>query len=407
MQVAEWPATLDVATLLANGWRPVPFSEFVLKIHSRCDLACDYCYMYEMADQSWRTQPKRMTRAVAERTAERIVEHAKAHELTDVAVVLHGGEPLLAGAEVIEYVVTEVRAQAGDQVTVRASIQTNGARLNAQYFELFRRLDIHVGVSLDGGPEAHDRHRRYASGQGSYATVAASLNQLTGGEYRDLFNGVLCVVDIRNDPAETYEALLEFAPPRIDFLLPHGTWDAPPPGRTPNDFRTPYADWLTTIFDRWYDDPRADVRLFSEIIRLLIGRGSFTESVGLAPATFVVVETDGAMAQVDSLRVAFHGAPATGLHVDRDTFDDALLVPQIAARQLGYDALSAQCQQCEIWRVCGGGNYTHRYRPGSGFANPSVYCPDLMRLIGHIRTRVRADVAARLARKPATGSDLR
>jgi uncharacterized protein len=30
--------------------------EFIVKVHSRCDLSCDYCYMYEMADQSWRDQ---------------------------------------------------------------------------------------------------------------------------------------------------------------------------------------------------------------------------------------------------------------------------------------------------------------------------------------------------------------
>ena len=32
----------------------VPLSQIVLKIHSRCDLACDHCYVYEAADQSWR-----------------------------------------------------------------------------------------------------------------------------------------------------------------------------------------------------------------------------------------------------------------------------------------------------------------------------------------------------------------
>src|ERR1700683_5624618 len=34
-----------------------PFRQFVLKICSRCDLACDHCYVYEYADQSWRGRP--------------------------------------------------------------------------------------------------------------------------------------------------------------------------------------------------------------------------------------------------------------------------------------------------------------------------------------------------------------
>ncbi|MET9845799.1 hypothetical protein [Streptomyces ossamyceticus] len=65
--------------------------------------------------------------------------------------------------------------------------------------------------------------------------------------------GRLCTVDLANDPVETYEALLDFAPPRVDFLLPHGTWrhpparpgapddppGAPPAGLSPPDEPTP------------------------------------------------------------------------------------------------------------------------------------------------------------------------
>lgn len=36
---------------------PVPLSQFVLKVYSRCDLACDHCYVYEPADRSWRGRP--------------------------------------------------------------------------------------------------------------------------------------------------------------------------------------------------------------------------------------------------------------------------------------------------------------------------------------------------------------
>ncbi len=33
-------------------------SQYVLKVCSRCDLACDHCYVYEHADQSWQAKPK-------------------------------------------------------------------------------------------------------------------------------------------------------------------------------------------------------------------------------------------------------------------------------------------------------------------------------------------------------------
>jgi uncharacterized protein len=396
---SEWPATLDVAALAADGWRPVPFREFIVKIHSRCDLACDYCYMYEMADQSWRDRPRRMTPEIAEHTAMRIGEHARSHRLKDVAVILHGGEPLLAGTDLISHLVSAIRDTAGPAVTVDASVQTNGVGLDEAYLDIFDKAGVQVGVSLDGAAEDHNRHRRFASGRGSYAAVEAGLLRLAEPRYRHLFSGLLCTVDLRNDPIGTYEALLAFNPPKVDFLLPHGTWAAPPPGRIPGDPGTPYADWLITIFDHWYPAAKTRIRLFEEIMRLLLGRESPSEIVGLAPSRLLVIETDGAIEQGDVLKAAYHGAPATGLHVTRDRLDDALLLPGVVARQLGKRALSAECRACGIHQVCGAGHYAHRYRPGTGFANPSVYCPGLMRLIGHIRSTMQADINARLPRQ--------
>jgi uncharacterized protein len=399
---SEWPATLDVAALMADGWNPVPFREFIVKIHSRCDLACDYCYMYEMADQSWRDQPRRMSREIAERTAMRIGEHVRTHRLPGISLVLHGGEPLLAGRDLISYLVTEVRHAVGTGVLVDASVQTNAVGLDDSYLRVFDELGIRVGVSLDGGVAAHDRHRRFASGRGSYAAVTAGLGRLTEGSYRHLFGGLLCTIDIRNDPIGTYEALAAFEPPKVDFLLPHGTWVSPPPGRVPGAAETPYADWLITIFNHWYPAPRTRIRLFEEIMHLILGGTSATEMLGLAPSALVVIETDGAIEQADALKVAYQGAPETGLHVIRDRLDDALLLPGVAARQFGERGLSAECRACSIRRVCGGGFYAHRYRVGTGFANPSVYCPDLMRLISHIRNTMQADISARLARREAS-----
>lgn len=388
----EWPASLDVFSLLEEGWRPAPFREFIVKVHSRCDLSCDYCYMYEMADQSWRDQPRVMSPETAILTARRIGEHTSAHGLSDVTLILHGGEPLLAGRELISRLVTSTRRCAGPGTTVRAAVQTNGVGLSETYLRFFDELGIRVGVSVDGYADAHDRHRRFASGRGSYPAVTAALERLR--RFPHLYGGLLCTVDLRNDPVRTYQALADFGPPKVDFLLPHGTWLDPPPGRIPGAASTPYADWLAEVFDDWYPKPRTRVRLFEEIMQLLLGGASGSETVGLAPAQMVVIETDGSIEQEDTLKIAYDGAAATSLHVARDSLDAALLLPQIVARQIGARALAARCQVCPVRAVCGGGLYSHRYRKGTGFLNPSVYCPDLLALIGHIRDRLRADLTA-------------
>ncbi|MFD0468122.1 FxsB family cyclophane-forming radical SAM/SPASM peptide maturase [Nonomuraea thailandensis] len=381
--------------LLEIGWRPTPFRQFILKIHSRCNLACDYCYVYEMADQSWRRQPRRMARETIDAAALRIAEHVHDNGLSQVEVILHGGEPLLAGADHIRYAVTALRAAVDPAVDVSVLLQTNGVLLDTVFLDLFDALDVSVGVSVDGDAESHDRHRVRANGTGSYAAVRTGLEKLTSPRYRHLFNGVLSTIDLRGDPVTTYESLLQFAPPTMDFLLPHGNWDFPPPGLSPHGAATPYADWLVALFDRWYGARKQEthVRLFSEIIRMLLGQASRTEAIGLSPVTVVVVETDGSLEQVDSLKAAYEGAADTAMHVARDAFDAALLHPAIAARQLGSRALSAECTGCDVKRICGGGLYPHRYRSGRGFLNASVYCRDLFRLITHIHRTLANDVA--------------
>ncbi len=87
---------------------------------------------------------------------------------------------------------------------------------------------------------------------------------------------------------------------------------------------------------------------------------------------------------MDSLKAAFDGAPDTGTNVFDHDLDTVARHPGIQARQQGIAGLSTTCQQCPVVASCGGGLYTHRYRTGNGFDNPSVFCADLLKLITHI-----------------------
>ncbi|MEZ0093919.1 FxsB family cyclophane-forming radical SAM/SPASM peptide maturase [Streptacidiphilus sp. EB129] len=368
----------------------VPFRQFVVKLHSRCDLACDHCYVYEHADTSWRGKPRAASETVLRRTAERIAEHAKAHRLNAVHVVLHGGEPLLVGPVGIRRAAEILTRELSDVCALDLRIHTNGVLLSERFLDVFDAFDIKVGISLDGDRVANDRHRRYADGRSSHHQVLAAIALLDRPEYRHLYAGLLCTIDVLNDPVAVYDALLELNPPRIDFLLPHATWDQPPP--RPDGRPSPYADWLLTIYDRWQRQGRpVPVRMFDSVRRTLDGLSSLTESLGLDPADLVVVETDGTLEQADSLKTAFDGAPVTGFDVFKDSLDAAAGHPGMLDRQLGLAALSGQCQACPVVRSCGGGLYAHRYRTGAGFNNPSVFCPDLMALITGVEARVAAE----------------
>ena len=380
----------------------VSVSQYVLKVCGRCDLACDHCYVYEHADQSWRTKPKTIAAETVSRAARRISQHAEIHGLDQVHVVLHGGEPLLLGWDGLHEVISALRSSIDPVTRLDLRVHTNGVLLDESLCALFADYGVRVGVSLDGDQAANDRHRRFASGQSSYGHVRQALSLLRKPEYRHLYAGILCTVDVENDPIAVYEALLAEAPPRLDLLLPHATWDHPPL-RPPGDV-TPYATWLGRIHSRWLaDGSPVPIRFFDSLLSAWQGRPSESEAVGLDPVDLLVIETDGSWEQTDSLKVAFEDGPATGLNVFSHSVDQAAAHPGVAARQTGIAALCPACRACPMVRACGGGLYTHRYKVGNGFDNPSVYCEDLKVLIPRVTARPAAAAAPARQSIPSTG----
>ncbi|MGW7421068.1 FxsB family cyclophane-forming radical SAM/SPASM peptide maturase [Streptomyces sp. NPDC054813] len=370
-----------------------PFRQFIVKVHGRCNLACTYCYLYEGPDSTWRTRPAAAPPAVLDRTADRIAEHARTHGLTTVSLVLHGGEPLLAGPDTLGRLTDAVRTRVPDACTVQPTVQTNATLLTEERLTVLARHGIRVGISLDGGRPEHNARRVDHAGRPSWPAAVRGA-RLVADRFPESYAGILAVVDPMLDPVETYESLLELRPPALDLLLPHGNWSAPPPQW--GDAR--HGDWLCAVFDRWWSAGRREtrVRLFEECLALLLGLPAATESLGLSPFDALVVETDGTIEQVDSLKSAYEGAARTGLDVFRHTFDEALRHPGVAARHAGVAALADECRACPLLAVCGGGHYAHRYRAGHGFRNPSVYCADLKRFIRHVAGRLAVDAAPAL-----------
>ncbi|MFI1988309.1 FxsB family cyclophane-forming radical SAM/SPASM peptide maturase [Actinoplanes sp. NPDC020271] len=367
---------------------PASVQQIVLKVHSRCNLSCTYCYVYESVDQTWKRQPFTFRPATLQRIAERIHEYLSEHRPPALSVVLHGGEPLLAGHDGIAATLAAIRAAAPDGTRLRFGIQSNGILLDDRFLDLFHEYGVRVGVSLDGGRDAHDRHRTFAGGAGSYDRTAAALRTLAEPRHRAIYSGLLCTIDVRNDPVGVYEDLLRFDPPAIDLLLPHGNWTNPPP-RPPG--APSYAEWLIAIFDRWYDAPvaRTRIRLFESMMYRMLGDASPTESVGGDQAGVVVIETDGSYEQTDSLRTTEDGAAATGLSVDTAS------LAELAARLDVPSPLAGKCLSCPVLRVCGGGLRAHRWSDGS-FTHPSAYCDDLYAIIRHVEQRVAADLGVRV-----------
>lgn len=370
-----------------------PLRLFICKVASRCNLDCDYCYVYKHADQSWRDQPRFMTPETTRMVGERIRRHCEAHGLNAIDVVMHGGEPLLAGLDYLDQWCQVICEQTAN-IKVRFRMQSNGVLFDNKAAEFCLRWNITVGLSCDGGGNASDRHRLDFAGQSSFPKVQQAL-EILAGPARSVWSGFLTVIDIENDPLEVYSFLRSYNPRSIEFLLPLGHYEMPPKGKEADLKFTPYADWLIPIFDAWFREVpnNITIRRFRDIIALMAGAQNSTEEWGLQPVDFAVVETNGAIEAVDTLKTTYPGANRLQLNVLDNDFDEMSSRWQIRDRTTGLQGLCNTCQECEFVRVCGGGYYPHRYSRRNGFQNPSVYCSDLIKLMFHAHSAALSQIA--------------
>lgn len=370
---------------------PVRLTSFLIKIASRCNLACDYCYMYEHADQTWRNQPAIMSDAVTEALARRVAEYVCQEDIRAISMIFHGGEPLLAGASRLAETAQRVRNAVSPQTTITFSVQTNGTLLNERALGLLGEAGILVSLSIDGGKEVHDLHRRDHGGQSSFEGTLKALELLEAN--RKIYGGLLSVVDPSVAPEDLFEFFGPRMPPVWDFLLPDAHHERLPPGRDSDPAL--YERWLLRAFDVWFDKyPEVPVRTFDALLAVCAGLPSETDAFGLGAPNLLTIETDGSYHDLDVLKITKDGATSLDMNLDRHAVAEAANSPKFLAHSSlkRLDGLAGVCQCCPEVNVCGGGAVPHRYSH-SGMRNPTVYCVEMLSLIGHARRRMNDIVA--------------
>jgi uncharacterized protein len=358
----------------------------IVKLASRCNLNCSYCYLYNHEDRGYLGRPKFMSEAVFAALLERILEYSLRRPGNSVSLVFHGGEPMLMPAARFDSFATLARERLGERLG-RLSIQTNATRVDGGWTEALVRHGVSVGVSLDGPPQLHDSVRVDHGGRGSHAATLAGLLELRAA---GLSPQVLCVVNPEQSGVEAYRHFRDIGIEWMNFLLPdvsHDNWDRLYGGLGP----TPVADYLIPAFDAWMeeDDPDVVVGLFWELLQRLMGGPGMFDSFGNPLMSYLVVETDGSIEALDALKVCGDGIAASGLNVLEDGFDDLARGLPLVNRAVheGFPVAS-KCRSCEVLGVCGGGYLPHRYARRNGFDNPSVWCRDILLLLGHLRKAI-------------------
>jgi uncharacterized protein len=141
----------------------------VLMVTHRCNLRCRYCYTGRKFS---RTMKSEVGRAAID-CALRSIRPGGVLELG-----FFGGEPLLE-AELVEQLL-DYAQQAADAagIDLRPSLTTNGTATTKAAWRVMLRPELHLGVSHDGLPQIHDRHRRRRDGSGTAFQVSETLRRL-------------------------------------------------------------------------------------------------------------------------------------------------------------------------------------------------------------------------------------
>jgi uncharacterized protein len=365
---------------------PPPPLQFTLKVASRCNLNCSYCYVYNKGDDSWRSRPGLMPETVFRATVERIREHALAAHQSEIEIVFHGGEPCLLGVERFSRWCGHLRDRLRTVGEVKLTMQSNAVLIDRVWARALADLRVEVGVSVDGPRAIHDRERVDKRGRGSHAAVVAGIGRLRD---HGLPVNLLCVIALGQDPIAVHEHLLGLGASSISYLMPDHTPRTVLAAR--REFgRTPCADFLVPIMDHWLEQGHRDVSLqpFKSMARIILGGVARVDFLGNNPYRFVFIEADGAIEGLDVLRICEPGLAATSLNVFDNPFAE-LLDGNPLHRELilsGF-TLPTDCKTCPEATTCGGGYVPHRYADGH-FDHPSAWCADLLAMFEHMRMKL-------------------
>jgi uncharacterized protein len=366
--------------------KPPIFKYLLLKVASRCNLKCTYCYWFK--DDTVYEKPRILTEEAEQALLTKLEEHINTYDIPHFTILFHGGEPLLLGKERFYNLCQSLKSiERKTKIPIYLSMTTNGVLLDEEWVNYILKFKISVTVSIDGPKELHDQFRVDHAGRGSYERVVTALELLRN---HGIDPGVLSVCNPKEKPDTVVSHLIETLKLRhFDILLPDNTHE---------DHFISVASYYQRLFDLWYDRYSGiiEIRYIKAIVRALLGGSTGIESIGYGPITTLTMLTDGSLEPLDVLRIAGNGHTRTNLSIQNHTFQDVTNDPVWLEAFHASLNLNKLCQQCEYKSACGGGFLPTRWSRENRYDNPSVYCEDIKELFEYIWSRIEPDLQVKV-----------
>jgi uncharacterized protein len=389
----------DVAVDVSSGHRrsdrtQIRALQVVLKVAERCNINCTYCYYFNGGDDEALSKPIIIARDTLDEVASYLAQGVRDLGIPILYVSFHGGEPLMMKPELFDHACETIRNKVGAAAKVGFIVQTNGTIWNEKFAEVFRKHEVSVGISLDGGKSENDRYRLDHRGKSTYDRIIRKIEEMRGTGFGSSERPLSCisVLDSRNDYTRVYSDLRANGFRSLNFLLPDRSHDTRlATGDAPEDYGRVLSEIARLFFEE--DDASISVR---QLDGVLYHFQKWKESARppaedgpqreLVDYEIMVIHSDGAVALNDSYMPALTWWKETPkLHVSDTTVRDYVDLRVRDDLTLSLAKLPEACTQCEWRGICRGGDAENRFSSVNGFDNPSVYCASLKEFYATVR----------------------
>ena len=302
---------------------------FIVKVTTRCNLACSYCYEEKTNEDMDLDVVESLTKKALAATSR-------------VQFCWHGGETLLRGIRFYEEVVSYQKRFRGESNKILNTLQTNGLLLDEDWYALFSDTGFRVGISCDG-PTCHDINRKTFTGKGSFKSILSTLSTMRQTKNDRLCGGLLAVVTptMLEHSENLLEGFIPLGVKKLDFLR----YKAPDGGLSTEE----YYGFIRNLFNQWLelDDPTLKIRTIDSTLNYFIhGKSRLCRYLGNCKR-FLTVRPNGDIYPCECL----HGS-SIYIKLGNVLTDDLNDIYRKAADIIKQHELPPSCSGCYFTSLC-------------------------------------------------------
>lgn len=373
----------------------------VLQASSLCNLDCAYCYVPDRRNRSV------MSEATLRAALRLLLSPCVAGD--SMRILWHAGEPLAAGLAFFRRANDIIHACNPRGVTITQAIQTNGTLITEEWCRFFLSARIHVGLSIDGPAELHDRHRRDRAGGPTHARTMAGA-ELLRRHGIPLHAIAVLTSESLGDADGVFDFFARAGFESVGFNLEET--EGVHTSRLAGDdahVRARYRAFMSRLQERWLRaGGRPRIREFEGMraaIGAFLGDHSYTRRLDdLMPFRNVVVSRDGYLSTFspelasgtssDPLRFAIGNVHGT------QSIEALLASPKLRDLEDQINRGISRCRnECEYFPICGGGTAANKFYEHGTFDSAetktcSLECKELTHVVANgLRRLSRPDGA--------------